>query len=176
MLRKEEVKESALPGREAEVKGYWFDGPTALGDVRITRTQALKLAGLGGAGFLFTLLLPADADARHKRRRRRRRKAQVTSPTVTPIVVVPGLPTVLNLTNPGDSPLTISEVKVLDSDGRVIRTINLPDVTIAPGNTGVITINDPLVDAEGLRLIDARGVPITVIDENGVTVGDIDVA
>jgi hypothetical protein len=36
--------------------------------------------------------------------------------------------------------------------------------------------NSALVDPDKLRLIDASGDPITVVDENGVTVGNIDVA
>ena len=177
-MRREESKGNALPVRaEGAAEGSSKEEPAMrLADHVVTRAQALKLAGLGGAGFLFTLLWPADADARRRRRKkkRRRRKAQVTPATVSP-----GVTTNLTVTNPSvDRPLTISGVKVLDEDGSVIRTINLPDVTIAPGDTELITITDPLalVDAEGLRLIDERGVPITVVDENGVTVGDIDVA
>jgi hypothetical protein len=79
---------------------------------------------------------------------------------VTPGTVSPGVTTNLTVTNPGNTPLTISGVKVLDEDGSVIRTIDLADVTIAPEDTELITITDPLalVDAEGLRLIDERGV------------------
>lgn len=175
MLRKEEVNENALPDREAEVEEYWFDGPTALGDVRITRTQALKLAGLGGAGFLLTLVLPDTADARKRRRRRRRRRAKVT-----PVVVVPGATTPLTITNlSADKPLTIKGFKVLDSDGRTIDTTVLgAPVTIQPGDTAIVpvTVDGGLVDADKLRLIDDTGTPITVVDENGVTVGDIDIA
>jgi hypothetical protein len=126
---------------------------------------------------------------RKKRRRRRRRKAQVNNPL--PLQVLPGAPVVLEIVNLSDtSPLTISAIKVLDEVGSVIRTIDLPDVTIDPDDTGNVTIpiTESLVDAEGLRLIDGRGVPITlvdatgtpitVVDENGVTVsvGDVDIA
>ena len=178
MLRKEEVNENALPGREAEVEEYWFDGPTALGDVRITRTQAIKLAGLGGAGFLFTLLLPDTADAR-RRRRRRRRKARVTP---NPVVVVPGTPFELSITNPSGEPLTISRIQLLGSDGTVLSPNILTDPVRIPANR-TVTVNptvpiglDPtLVDASHLVLLDGDRDPITVVDENGVTVGDIDV-
>lgn len=176
-MRKEEGKEHVLTGRaEGAAEEDSFEEPGAiLTDVGVTRAQAIKLAGLGSAGFLFMLLWPAEAEARRRRRRRRRRrKARVTP---TPVTVIPGA-TVLNVTNPSpDTSLTISEFKVLDEDGSVIRTIDLPEnITIAPGATVSITITDPLVDAEGLRLIDERGVPITIVDENGVTVGDIDIA
>ena len=177
----QESKGNDLPGKDQAAEEPSNEGSSAaagLADSVITRAQAVKLAGLGGAGFMLTLLLPDGADARRRRkkkRRRRRRKAQVTP---NPLIIVPGVPTVLTVTNPSDEPLTISGVKVLDEDGSVIRTIDLPDATVAPGDTGIVTITDPLVDAEGLRLIDGRGVPITVVDENGVTVGvgDIDVA
>jgi hypothetical protein len=133
-LRKEEVNEmneNALPGREAEAEEYWFDGPTALGDVRITRTQAIKLAGLGGAGFLFTLLLPDTADARKRRRRRRRRKAQVTP---NPVVVVPGTPVQLSITNPSGEPLTISRIQLVGSDGTVLSPNILDGPVRIPAN------------------------------------------
>ncbi len=165
MLRKEEGKENALPGRDAEPEGYWFDGPAeGLEGVAVSRRKALGIFGaglLGATGMLTAFSAPAEA---RRRRRRRRRKAKVTP---NPVVVVPGTPTVLNITNPGNSALTISKVEVLDSGGRVIRTINLPDVTIAPGATVPVTINDPLLDAEGLKLIDERGVVIDIVDDNG---------
>ena len=177
LLRREESKGTELPASrmEGDAEGYSFEDLAAgLTEVGVTRAQALKVVGLGGAGFLFTLLWPAEADAR--RRRRRRRKAQVTP---NPVVVVPGTPFTLTITNPSDkNDLTISGVKVLDSDGKVIAVEVLTDpVTIAPGETTVvpITIDGPLVDADKLRLIDERGVPITVVDENGVSVGDIDI-
>jgi hypothetical protein len=175
LLRKEESKGSALPsGAEGAPEGHSFeDLPAGLTGVGLTRSQALKLAGLGGAGFLFTLMWPDAADAR--RRRRRRRKAQVT-----PVVVVPGAATVLNITNPDDTDdLIISGLEVLGRRGKVIDTIDLePDVEIAPGETEIVPvlIEDSLVNARKLRLIDDTGAPITVVDENGVTVGDIDVA
>ncbi len=177
MLRKEEGKEHVLPGRaEGAAEEDSFEDPGAmLTDVGVTRTQALKLAGLGGAGFLFTMLLPDTADARKRRRRRRRRRARVT-----PVVVIPGATTPLTITNlSADKPLTIKGFKVLDSDGRTIDTEVLgAPVTIQPGDTAIVpvTVDGGLVDADKLRLIDDTGTPITVVDENGVTVGDIDIA
>jgi hypothetical protein len=133
----------------------------------------------------FALLLPDEADARRrKRRRRRRRKARVTEPS-SPITLLPG-DNIINITNPSpDKPLTISEVRVIGEDGSVIETVPLAeDVTIQPLQTGDVTFDltglltdTELLRADGLRLIDERGVPITIVDEDGVKVGvgDIDV-
>ena len=167
MLRKDEGKENALPGRDAEPEGYWFDGPAeVLEGVAVSRRKALGIFGaglLGATGMLTAFSAPAEA---RRRRRRRRRKARVNNPT--PVTVVPSQPTILNITNPGNSDLTISEVKVLDAGGDVIRTINLPDVTIKPGDTANVTIPGSLidVDARGLKLIDEKGVAIDLVDDN----------
>jgi hypothetical protein len=155
----------------------------------ITRARAIKLAGaLVGTG-AFALFLPDEADARRRPRRprRRRRKARVADSSSTPITlnVAPGGGGVLNpsidITNPAREPLTIRNVKVIDSDGDVIGTAPLVGgpVTIGRGETATITPDlsgltvTELLDADGLRLIDGRRLPITVIDENGVQVGDI---
>jgi len=153
-----------------------------LGDVTLTRARAIKLAGAALAGSAFSLLWAGEADAHKKKHRRkkkrRRRKAQVVPPTTLPVLVVLG-DNLLSIKNPGGRPLTISGVKVLDSDGSVVDSNVLTDpVTIAPGETEVLTVNldaNDLLNADRLRLIDGRGKSITVIDENGVTVGDIDV-
>jgi hypothetical protein len=105
--------------------------------------------------------------------------AQVTPNPV--LNVVPGVPIDLTIENPSATkPLTISAIRLLDSAGSVILGNLLPDsVVIAPGATEdvlvtiPIDIDEPLVDGDQLRLIDARGVPITIVDENGVSVGDI---
>ena len=195
LRRKEETEDARLIREGAAGEEFSSEDPaTRLADGVVTRAQALKLAGFGGAGFLFTLLWPADADARRrgrrkkKKRRRSRRTAEVT-PTPNPLEVNPGTPFTLTITNPSDSsPLIVSEVRLLDSSGKVIAIEDLTDpVTIAPNGMEVVPVtitvddlldpNDSLVDAEKLRLIDGRGVPITVVDENGVTVGtgDLDV-
>ena len=183
LLSREESKGNALPGSaEGAPEGHSSEDLVArLTDGGVTRAQALKLAGLGGAGFLLTLLWPADADARRRRRKRRRKKAQVTSNNVT---VVPGTTTNIDVTNPGDTPLTISEVRVVSADGSV-RDLNVPDVTIQPNETGTVsipvTITDSLVDGDRLKLLDARGIPITLLDEEenildgGINVDVLDV-
>jgi hypothetical protein len=165
-----------------EVRPTWEEPEASfsdLGEVRITRARAIKLAGAAIAGSALSLLWAGEADARKKkrRRRRRRRKAQVNTPT--PVTLAPGDNTI-SITNPSpDKPLTISGVKVIDSDGSVVDSNVLTDpVTIAPGDTADLTVNldaNDLLNADRLRLIDGRGVPITVVDENGITLGDIDV-
>ena len=157
-------------------------GP-GLAEQRITRARAIKLAGAVFGTGAFALLLPDEADARRKRRRRRRRRrrARVNSPT--PVTLAPGVNPTISITNPSpDRPLTISEVRLIDSGGSVISTQPLVGgpVTIRPRATAPITVDlsglsaTELLDVDGLRLIDGAGFPITVIDE-GVAVGDIPV-
>jgi hypothetical protein len=183
VMKKDEGGE-IRPSRE-ELEGGSFDDLAAeLVDGTITRARALKLAGAALFGGALTLLWPGEADARKRRRRRRRRprrprrrRARVTNPQ--PVIVTAGDNT-FNVKNPGSKPLTIEKVQVLDSDGDVIgakRLVGGP-VTIKPGKTLPVTVNldaNDLLKADKLRLIDARGVPITVIDDNGEVVGDIDV-
>jgi len=121
---------------------------------------------------------PAEAKKRHHHHHKKKQQVQVTNITNNvPLPVVSGQPVVLNLTNPADATdkVVVGAVKVLDSTGKVIKTINVPDLKLAPGEDGVVTITDPLVNADKIRLVDASGDPITVIDKDGVTVGDIDV-
>ena len=157
-----------------------------LAEERITRARAIKLAGAAAATGAFALFWGTDeADARRRkrrrRRRRRRRKARVSQPT--PITLVPG-DNIISITNPSDKPLTISEVRVIGKDGSVIETVPLAeDIIIQPRDTLPVTVDlsgltaTELLQADGLRLIDGRGVPITIVDEEGVKVGvgDIDV-
>jgi hypothetical protein len=166
--------------REGLEVGSIDDLAAGLTEVTMTRSRAIKLAGAALAGSALTLFWAGEADARNRkrRRRRRRRKAQVT-PNPVP-ALIPGVLT-LNVTNPGDELLTIDRIQLLDSDGEVIAVKELVDgpVKIAAEDTELVTValdvDDPLVDARGIRLIDGRGVPITVVDENGIKVGDIDV-
>jgi hypothetical protein len=172
------------PSRE-ELEGGSFDDLAAeLADGTITRARAIKLAGAALFGGALTLLWPGEADARKRRRRRhrrhrrpRRRRARVTNPQ--PVTVTPGDNT-FNVKNPGSRALTIEKVQVLDSDGDVIavkRLVGGP-VTIKPGKTLPVTVNldaNDLLNADKLRLIDGRGIAVTVIDDEGVEVGDIDV-
>jgi hypothetical protein len=166
------------------------DTGAGLAEARVTRARAIKLLGAVAGTGAFALLLPDEADARKRKRRRRRRRARVAPTTPTPITlnVAPGGGGVLNpsidITNPSpDTPLTISEVRVIDSDGSVIDTAPLVGgpVTLRPRETATITPNlsgltvTELLDADGLRLVDGRGLGITVIDEDGVQVGDIPV-
>jgi hypothetical protein len=166
------------PSREELEVGSIDDLAAGLTDVTMTRSRAIKLAGAALAGSALTLFWAGEADARRRRRRRRRRKAQVT-PNPVP-ALIPGVLT-LNVTNPGDELLTIKRVQLLDSDGEVIAVKELVDgpVKIAAEDTELVAValdaDDPLVDARGIRLIDGRGVPITVVDENGIKVGDIEV-
>jgi hypothetical protein len=167
---------NAFTNRSEEPEVGSFDDLAAgLTDVTMTRSRAIKLAGAALAGSALTLFWAGEADAR--RRRRRRRKAQVQNPQ--PVTLNLGDNT-LNVTNPGNKALTIDKVQVLDSDGEVIAVKELVDgpVTIARGETLPVTVNldaNDLINADKLRLIDARGIPITVIDKDGVEVGDIDV-
>ena len=82
---------------------------------------------------------------------------------------------VLQITNPSDKPLTISDVRLVDSDF-LDASLEEDAVTIAPNDTADVAISlqtgeSPLVDAGSLKLIDASGTPITVVDEDGVEVG-----
>jgi hypothetical protein len=163
-----------------------------LADQPVTRARAIKLVGAMLGTGAFALLLPDEADARKRRRRKRRpRRARVADGSSTPVVLNldpdggvlnPVLNPTINITNPSpDKPLTISEVKIIDSGGSVISTQPLVGgpVTIQPGQTRPVTVNlsgltvTELLDADGLRLLDGTGLGITVIDENGVQVGDI---
>ena len=168
-------------------------GFSDLAEGRISRARAIKLAGAMLGTGAFALLLPDEADARRKkkRRRRRRRKAQVAPTTPTPLPLVPNVNTIQitnpsgDPLNPSDKPLTISGVKLIGEDGSVISTQPLVGgpVTIEAGETGDVVFDlsglsvADLADADSLRLIDEMGVPITIVDENGVQVGvgDIDV-
>jgi hypothetical protein len=155
----------------------------------ITRARVMKLAGAVLGIGAFALLLPDEADARKRKRRRRRRKARVADSSSTPITlnVTPSggvLNPTIDITNPSpDRPLTISEVKVIDSNGSVIDTAPLVGgpVRLEPGQTLPVTVDlsglsvTELLRADGLRLLDGAGTGITVIDENGVQVGDIPV-
>jgi hypothetical protein len=162
-----------------------------LAEERITRARAIKLAGAMLGTGAFALLLPDEADARRRKRRRRprRRRARVAEGSSTPVTlnVAPGgldaNPTI-GIENPSpDRALTISEVKVVDGNGRVIETVPLVGgpVTIQPGDTADITPDlsglsvTELLRVEGFRLLDGAGTGINVIDENGVQVGDIPV-
>jgi hypothetical protein len=185
LLMKRDEGGQIRPSRKELEGGTFDDLATELADGTITRARAIKLAGAALFGGALTLLWPGEADARKRRRRRknrrerrpRRRRARVTNPQ--PVTVTPGNNTV-NVKNPGSRALTIEKVHVLDGDGDVIavkRPLGGP-VTIKPGKTLPVTVNldaNDLLDADKLRLIDARGVPVTVIDDNGEVVGDIDI-
>jgi len=162
-----------------EVEGSSFDDlSSALTDGTITRARAIKLAGAALVGGALTVLWADEADARNKKRRRRkrRRKAQV-APPVNP--VVPGAPAIFHVTLPAgeDRTLTIEGFKVLDSQGNLVAAQDLTDpVVIQPGLLGgdvTITFPDSVADGNTVKLIDDRGVPITVVDEDGIEVGDI---
>jgi hypothetical protein len=169
--------ETRSPREELEV-GSLDDLGAGLTDVTMTRSRAIKLAGAALAGSALSLVWAGEADARRRRRRRRRRrKVQVTNSL--PVTLVLGGNT-LNAKNPGNKALTIDKVKVLDSDSEVIAVKDLVGgpVTIEPDETLPVTVDidaNDLVNADKLRLIDDRGVAITVIDKDGVEVGDIDV-
>jgi hypothetical protein len=172
-----------------ELEDGSFDEPSpGLAEGTITRAQAIKLAGAALLGGALTVLWADEADARKRRRkkRRRRRKAQVTDPLPLP-VPVPNVenPGIISITFPvlnlGDKDLEIGDVKVVDggNDGLADAELLNGPVTIEAGQTEPVTVNltvtSPLIETGELRLIenDASGTPITVIDENGVTVGDI---
>jgi hypothetical protein len=160
-------------------------GFSELGEAPISRARAIKLAGAALAGSALSLFWATDeADARRRRRRRkrrkkrRRRKAQVTPNPVT--TLAPGVPTVLQVTNPSDSrPLTVGGVSLVDGDGGLLGSNGLvgAPVQIAPGATAPVTVtfapDDPIVDASGLRLFDGGGRPIIVVDEEGNILGDV---
>jgi hypothetical protein len=179
MMKRDEGGELRPPRWELE-EGSVDEVSAVLADRAITRAQAIKLGGaalLAGTGMLL-FQSPADARKRHKKhRRRRRRKAQVAP--VDPLQQVTGtpLPISLSVTNPGSTPLTISNVKLLGADGAVVDP-TLP-VTIAPGATATIPItvtydpSSPLVDAGELRLFE-NGTPVTVT--NGNTDGNVDLS
>jgi hypothetical protein len=182
MLMKRDEGGENRPSRE-ELEGMSFDDLTAgLADGTITRSRAIKLAGAALLGGALTVLWPGEADAanrrrrRRKKRRRRRRKAQVTPP-LTP--VVPGVPAVFHITLPAgeDRTLTIEGFRVFNSEGQLVTAQDLTDpVVIQPGLLGgdvAITFPNGVADGNTVTLIDGRGVPITVVDENGVSVGDV---
>lgn len=178
MNKRDSLERGGVPAVRENTEGVGFSN---LAEAPVTRARAMKLFGATIAGGALMAILPDEADARRRkrRRRRRRRRARVNQPT--PVTLVPGDNTI-SITNPSpDKPLTISGVKVIDSDGSVISTRPLVGgpITLQPGQTLPVTVNlgaDDLLNADGLRLIDGGGVPITVVDENGVVVGDIDVA
>ena len=188
-MKRDEGGELRLP--EELVDSSFDDLTVGLTDVTITRSRAIKLAGAALAGSALTLLWPGEADARNKKRRRRkrrRRRAQVTQQApVSPASIVPipdtdlfTAPVVFDVTNPSDKPLTINDVKVVDGEGLADASLlNGESVTIAPGDTGQVTVNltisDPLVDAGSLQFIAGNGLPVTVVDENGDVVGDGDI-
>jgi hypothetical protein len=182
VLMKRDVDGEIRPSREELEAASLGDPAASLAGVSVTRARAIKLAGAALAGSAFGLLWAAEADARKKKRRRkkRRRKARVTPNPVQP--VASGTPTVLNIMNPSDKPLTISGVQLLDSAGGLLETQNLTDpvtggpVTIAPHTTVPVTVtfDDPLVDGSSLRLLDGMSRPITVT--NGDTSGNVPVS
>jgi hypothetical protein len=154
------------------------DLTTGLTDVPVTRSRAIKLAGAAIAGSALTVLWPGAADARNKKRRhrRKRRKAQVTPPA-TP--VVPGVPAIFHVTLPAgeDRSLSIEGFRVFNSEGQLVTAQDLTDpVVIQPGLLGgglALTFPNGVADGNTVQLIGGGGVPITVVDENGVSVGDV---
>ena len=157
-----------------------FEPGEGLAEGPITRSRAIELLGVTIAGGALVVILPAEADAcKRRRRRRRRRRARVNQPT--PVMWVPGN-NVISITNP--SPPTTSDDLRGKGDrqrrlGRLHPALIGGPVTLRPDQTIPVTVNldaADLVNANGLRLIDGRGIRITVVDENGVVVGDIDVA
>lgn len=183
VLRKRDEGKEVRPPQEEPEFGSFDDPATGLAEMRITRARAIKLAGAALAGGTLSLFWAGEADARNRKRRRRRRrkrrrKAEVAPPQPLAPVLGGVTPLVLQITNPSDKPLTIDDVKVVDGDFLGAGLLGGP-VTIAP-NTGPVPVtvnletgNSPVVDAGSIRLIDERGIPITVI-EGGVEVGDID--
>ncbi len=188
MLMKRDEGEENRPSRE-ELEGMSFDDLTAgLADGAITRAKAIKLAGAALLGGALTVLWADEADARNKKKRRRRRRrrrprtAQVTPNPVTSLTILTGLlGDGLQVFNPGGEPLVIGGFEVLDlGDNGLLGVLDealLPEnITIAPNTAENVVLNisdltDPnLVNAEGLRLVDASGTPITVVDSNGVPV------
>ena len=145
-----------------------FDA-TELAEVRVTRSQAIKLAGMGGAGFLLTLLWPADADAanrkrRKRRKRRRRRQRAVTSnpSTVTFGDTVVGTPSPAeNVTITNDGPGSVTLTPEVVGDGFTIAPTfpGIDGFTLAPGaSIEVPIIFTPEVGGVStgkLRIVDA---------------------
>jgi hypothetical protein len=185
MLMKRDEGGEIRPSRE-DLEGSAFDDlAPGLADGTITRARAIKLAGAALLGGALTLLWPGEADARKRRRRRKkkkRRKAQVTNPVPVPVpnVVNPG---VIGITFPvlnlGDKDLVIKDVKVVDGgdDGLADAELANGPITIEAGQTEPVTVNltvtDPLIETGELRLIDAGGTPITVVDQNDKVVEDV---
>jgi hypothetical protein len=164
------------PWEELETTSF-EDPAVSLADVTVTRSRAIKLAGAALASSVFGLVVAGEADARRrrrkKRRKKRRRKARVDQPVPT---LVPGAPTVLNVTNPGDNPLTVSGARLLDGAGNVVDSVDLTDpVTIEPHTEAPVTVtfDGPLTGATSLQLLDGQGRPVNVT--NGDTDGNVPV-
>jgi hypothetical protein len=153
-----------------------FDAASAasLADVRVTRSQAIKLAGLGVAGFLFTLILPDEADAlnRRKRRRRRRRRMRQRAITSNPSTVNFGDVTIgtpltegVTITNNGTTPVTLRPEVVGDG----FTLVDASNFTLDPGESDVVDVvftpDVGGVSTGTLRLIDVRdGLVVESVD------------
>jgi hypothetical protein len=160
LLKKNEDGE-IRPSREELEAGF-----SDLGDVTITRSRAIKLAGAALAGGAFSLFWAPEADARtnkNKRRRRRRARARrrrrraaiVATPSVVNITI-PGAggAELVTVTNNGTTPVTISPEVVgdgftlgdlsgldleLDPNGGFV---NIPVIATADAEEGVLNIRD----------------------------------
>jgi hypothetical protein len=152
-----------------------------LGDVTLTRSRAIKLAGAALAGGALTVLWPAEADARNnkkKKKKRRRRRRQVKSNPQTldfgdTSVTVPSLPQGVTISNVGPDTVVLRPVVV----GEGFTLVDGAKFTLAPGETKLVeVVFDPSVTGPStgdLSIVDTRdGLVVENIDllGNGVTV------
>jgi hypothetical protein len=168
LLRKEESKENALPGREAEADEYGVDGPAeGLDGVTISRRKALGIFGagvLGATGLLSVFSDPAEA---RKRRRRRRKRAQATPSTVTFSPTL-GLTQPVTVKNTGTDPITITP-NFSGPDASDFSLVSTDPIRIRPGKTTVL----PITFAPSVGTGTERAV-LEIVEENGTILDTVD--
>ncbi len=171
---------------QEELKGSSFDEMAAvLADGTITRSRAIKLAGAALLGGAFTLLWPAEADAgkKKRRRRRRRRKAQVT-PDPVPLPndsnditfqvenltggQLPAIAGVEVLSGPFEVAPGLGQLPILGESlvnfDQPIALIDVPGTTVDATVPLTITVLEGGVQSGELRLFDANGNTVDVVD------------
>jgi hypothetical protein len=169
LLKKNEDGE-IRPSREELEAGF-----SDLGDVTITRSRAIKLAGAALAGGAFSLFWAPEADALNKKKRRRRRRARrrrqaaiVATPSVVNITTPGAVGAVpVTVTNNGTTPVTLKPQLV--GDGFTLLNADDAQFELLPGASRLVEVTATALAEEGvLNIRDASdGLILEVVELNG---------
>jgi hypothetical protein len=168
LLKNNEDGEIRPSGEELEA------GFSDLGDVTITRSRAIKLAGAASASGAVSLFWAPEADARpnkkkrRRRRRRRRRAAIVATPSVVNIPIPGAVGAVpVTVTNNGTTPVTLKPQLV--GDGFTLLNADDAQFELLPGASRLVEVTATALAEEGLLNIrDANDdLILEVVELNG---------